>query len=233
MFGRAKPIVLRCYTALSAAAKLFPVCDSRKHPLKLMPTSDSTTASIRGCPGIRDYAAKGFVLPLWTDIQITAAANPLACKLNVADQDVNRFRFIMPGTTGRLFTDTSLAHLKIVPPWFFRCSEEVQFYFSGAFYHLNDPNFLVCPGLVDYVHQLTPTLQTFIHTHGGATALELQAGTPLAHIIPLTERPVRLEVHHVTADAFAALGEEEKQMNAFFSFGYYRRRALNRAKGQQ
>lgn len=231
MFRRQKPIVLRCYTALSAAASLFPVGESRKYPLKWMPQAAPNAPSIRGCPGIRDYAGAGFVLPLWTDVRITAATNILECKLEVADRDVNRFKFIMPGTTGGLFAGASLAHLKIVPPWFFRCSEEIKFYFSGAFYHLNTPDMLVCPGHVDYVHQLTPTMQTFIRVYGGPTVLELQAGTPLAHIIPLTERPVQLEVHHVSADTFTALGEEEKQMNAFFSFGYYRRRAIKRAGG--
>lgn len=230
MFGKPKPIILDCYTALSAAGNLFPVSHSRDHSLQWMPKSDVNTASIRGCPGIRDHASRGFVLPIWTDVRLTAGANPLDCKLEVADGDVNRFRFVMGGSAGKLFADTPLAHLKIVPPWFFRCSEEIQFHFSGAFYHLNNPNLVVCPGLVDYVHQLTPTIQTFIHVGTGPTTVEIKAGTPLAHLIPLTERPVQLRVHHVTEAEFAQLGEEEKQLNAFFSFGYYKRKALKKDK---
>ena len=64
----------------------------------------------------------------------------------------------------------------------------------------------------------------------GPTTVEIKAGTPLAHLIPLTERPVQLRVHHVTEAEFAQLGEEEKQLNAFFSFGYYKRKALKKDK---
>jgi hypothetical protein len=230
MFLRKNKIVLDCYTSLSAAANLFPISYSKKHRLNWMPQVTKGVATISGCPGIRDYVSTGFVLPLWTDVKITASENVLNSKVEVADRDVNRFRFIMPGSTGQFFSEKPVAHLKIVPPWFFRCTEDISFSFSGAFYHINNPNLIVCPGLVNYTHQLTPTIQTYINLCGNQVSIDLQAGTPLAHIIPLTDREVHINVHHVSDEAFLKLGLEENEMKAFFSFGYYKRKAIKKVR---
>lgn len=231
MFFQKRNPTLDCYTYSSAAHRLFPVTPSAAlQPSWFLKTrSDNRKPNVKGCPGIRSLLSSGFILPLWTDVEITASNNLLECRVDAADGEVNRFKLVSQVPAVGFKDDGFSLRLKINPPWLLRCTDETQFHFSGAFYHLMDSRISVAPGITDYFYQMTPTIQAFISlTSGSPTKIVIPAGTPLAHVVPLTTKPVSLVTHKVTKEEFSALGEIEDEMKSFFSFGYYKRKKMVR-----
>jgi hypothetical protein len=78
-----------------------------------------------------------------------------------------------------------------------KCKEEIEFVFNGNPWALNNPEqVIIPPGVINFKYQNTVNINMFIRMNG-VQKTKLNAGLPLVHLFPMTEREVEIKNHCV------------------------------------
>ena len=96
-------------------------------------------------------------------------------------------------------------HLKLISPWLIYEKTGTPFVFTGCpWAQLNDlPDLTVMPGIVNYRYQHGSDVNAFLPKR--QQDLQISAGTPLAHLIPMTEKKVKVSTHVVSESEWSKL----------------------------
>jgi hypothetical protein len=155
------------------------------HKSKRMPT-------MKRCPGVIEYYKKGFMLPLWTDIEFVCQNNEVHTFF--ADHNT-RYESHPDFEKGNFLSDGNWKHVKLISPWIISTSSNIGFNRMQPHWNLNylNENVLIPNSYTDYFFNHAVNPQMFIHTvKNGVTNID--AGMPLAHLVPLTEKKMKLHI---------------------------------------
>jgi hypothetical protein len=210
MFFFCKPskVLVDCFTSDVSAHTLYPIDYSHKYfPdwWKQLSNRDEHNGTytdiqiptIKRCQGILDLYKEGFILPLWSDVVF----EPRGIE-GYAFQFADRKSQIMVHPEvqyGSFFKN--YYHGKIFSPWSLIEKTGLKFKVSSCTWSLlnltNDFNLL--DGILDFKYQNGTNINFFLNNNIKNQVL-LEAGTPMLHIVPLTEK--RLEIkRHLIDDA--------------------------------
>lgn len=94
-------------------------------------------------------------------------------------------------------------HIKLISPWAFREKTGAQFLWMGAEWSLDKLEIKVLPGVInfDIISQVNVNMM-FPMRNGSFT---ISIGNPLVHLIPLTEKKLKIHNHLVTKPEFDKL----------------------------
>lgn len=149
--------------------------------------------TMRSCYGITSLYKRGFIMPLWADIDLFFEQDEE--KATYSYQSVAELKIIQhePKEYGNNFS--RYHHMKLQSPWLIREKSGVEFLFTPCLWsHLDSaPHLRVVPGVLNFKHQYSTNVNWFV-PHMNAT-FRLESGMPLAQIIPLTDKNVKLSVH--------------------------------------
>ena len=205
-------LVVDCFTYSRAAYELYKIRKAvlfypetikkmvPQYPIKDKATNITLNApTVKKCTGINGLYTKGAIMPLWMDY----IAQPRSCtrgetalgttdpqwSSRVVEHDTKQF--------SPLFD--SYHHVKFGSVWNNVEKSGLKFIWMPATYNmeeygLND-KIMVPPGLTYYDEQPQTNINLFIKKD--AEDFVLRAGTPLIHIIPLTEKEVEWKCHLV------------------------------------
>ena len=160
------------------------------------------TPTWKKCRGIIDLFTVGFILPNWADCQVEMFDDG---KFNVSNHHIPNAAISVGYHDRNQYGNTifkDYGHIKFDSPWFLREKTGVQFPWNPCLYHdTNQKDIIqILPGVMDYKYQMSTNVNMFIKK--GSIA-KFYAGDPLVHIIPISEKKVKLH-HHL-------LSEEEYQ----------------------
>lgn len=233
-FCKPKTVVLDAFVTDKNLAELLPPAPAIKHRPKwwgkIAPEQPIKTSSglvfdestIRRCRGFKDYySEQTLIVPLWTSF--------------VMEFDQHTYKYVFPNEHNELAYHTESSrgseylkgyhHLKLMSPWKFREKSGIDFLFSQPFYNFTDPTKLIIPpGTVNYKYQNSTHLNFFVkHPENGETdRVAYDAGQPIIHLSPMTERKLDLRIHIVTKPEFDQLGVPK----FFFTSAYKRAKNL-------
>jgi hypothetical protein len=145
-------------------------------------------STIKRCDGFLDLYKSGFIIPLWCDLVIGTDINggwAYEGSENIVLETHNRNQY------GSHFDDK--IHIKIKSPWLFREKSGVRFHWNGCLWNDINNKFIIPNGVVDYKYQVATHINMFTPKVDSQTTIE--AGTPMAHIIPLTDKIVEVRNH--------------------------------------
>ena len=133
------------------------------------------TPTIKKCTGINGLYTKGAIMPLWAE--------------RIIQHEKIQYNPLFDG----------YHHIKFVSVWNMVEKSGLKFIWMPAFYNmeeyqLND-KIIIPPGLTYYDEQPQSNVNVFIKKD--AENFILRAGTPLIHIVPLTEKQVDWKCHLV------------------------------------
>lgn len=200
-----KPIHVDCFVDNYGVANIYPVAEAvhyipmwwKNMAKTFTDRSDSgvkiETGTIKICSGFIDLYKTGLIIPMWSDVALKTKAD---------------------GTWAAAFPDTSLnfcivthraeqygndvfnpyIHMKFVSPWVFKEKTGVKFLFHGCSWNII-PMFQgihVVPGMVEYKYQVNTNVNVFVEKRD--RQLNIPAGMPFAHCVPLSDRPVKVHV---------------------------------------
>lgn len=158
-------------------------------PVRNSITNRSST--INSCHGVRNLLDKGFLIRAWEDMSIVIYPDGKTSFVGAGSQnggaEAHDKRQIPD-----CFGNKSIVKLK--SPWSFFC-DKTEFVFLPAVYHNN----LRTQGIADAIavldFQYNSSTHVFIIAEPKSEPYEIfiKAGTPLAHLIPLTDRNVKLK----------------------------------------
>lgn len=207
-----KKVVIDCFTYDDAAFNLYPIRKAMPYypdTLKQMPMAASTVdtstniqftmPTMKACTGITGLYKHGAILPFWTDYvcQPKRAIFEKKSKLGLADGHAQRGlvehqRIQFPG----MFED--YVNVKFSGVWQIKEPTGLDVLLIPTTYNLNNYNynFLIPPAMSYYDLQTQLNLQMFVRAD--SPDFTLYAGTPMVHLIPITEREVEWKKHLVT-----------------------------------
>jgi hypothetical protein len=143
-------------------------------------------STIKSCPGIADYLALGYILPLWADVLISARDDGFDYELTCKSNEIAVFA---PHTLGPAFPRRPGDHtyvLKVTMPWKLRTPRGWSAMLLPPPYS-EETRWSVMPGVVD--SDRLPTINFIAEWHMPLGHAELlKAGLPLLHVIPFRRR---------------------------------------------
>jgi hypothetical protein len=212
-----KEIIIDCFTPLQSVFELYKIQPAIKffpEEFKSLPNyhdeiDDATkikfkAATIRKCVGLQELYKRGFILPMWTNL-ISEPKNA-ALNTTAAAMVANPFSYtIHPKKQyGGVFDD--YFNIKLSGVWKIREKSGIQFLLQGPAWNLHNhhKNFLVAPGVVSYNYQSQTNVNLFINKNSDDFCID--SGTPLVHMIPLTDKKVTIRNHFVEYDEYNKIG---------------------------
>tara|TARA_R110002126_G_scaffold271430_1_gene415324 strand:+ start:445 stop:1215 length:771 start_codon:yes stop_codon:yes gene_type:complete len=214
-----KDIVLHCYTSrpevfnyapIRKTTAFFPEWWKALPPSLAFENGLGSGATMKLCTGFTDLFAKGFVLPLWSDVGID-----IEKKINPEVETHNyQFRYQFSDSTSsfqshniRQFGDSypipEYQHLKFISPWLFSCAEDISFLQIQPTWNFKNPEkMFVPPGILSFKYQGSVEVNAFWPRGIENTVHDLVFGQPLTQYIPLTERKIKLQLHLISHEEF-------------------------------
>lgn len=231
-------VVVDAYAADENIVKFFPVEESVKHtPVwwKHLPTEyknysdrgvEHPSSTMKRCVGFVELYRKSFTLPLWSDVAISTNENGDWAYYStnqdfvIESHDRNQF--------GEQFND--YVHLKLICPWAFNDKKGINFMLSSPVWNNVDlwNRLHIVPGFFEFKYQFATNINLFVNRI--PQNIQLSAGMPIGMLTPLTEKKVKIKMHHVSQKEYEDICSGKKQ-NYFFTHAY--RKKLNFIKGKK
>jgi hypothetical protein len=219
-FIKRSKVIIDCFTDNLNAAEYFPIAESnnfypdwwknlpKTHVVGESSGIEIAKSTMKSCDGFIALYKQGFMIPLWSDLIVETQANGF--RYTFADE----ISHIGSHDYDQMSTEfMSYIHFKIQSPWFLKESKGIEFLFTQPTYNqvksLSDWHIL--PGIVDFKYQRATNIN-FVASRG--RRIQINAGHPVAHLIPLTEKEIDLRIHLINPSNI----EDLKIKNNFYPF---------------
>jgi hypothetical protein len=158
--------------------------------------------TIRLCNGVTDLYTNGFILPSWQDIILESTIDGniflderTSNMLNKpAIQIHDRWQF-----GNDLYP--AFNHVKLLSHWFFKEKTGVQFTWNMCDWDRSDiaDKVRILSAVLDFKHQTATNVNMFIKKD---STISYNAGDPLVHLIPLSEKRVKIHKHLLSVEEY-------------------------------
>ena len=171
--------------------------------------------TFKKCRGIVDLFSVWFILPCWADVQLEM--------FDVGKFNITGFNSpnaaIAVGYHGReQYGDEiykNFAQLKFESPWFLREKTGVQFTWNPCMWHDTNQkeNVQILSAVVDFHYQMSTNVNMFIKK---GSISKFNAGDPLVHMIPISDKKVKLHHHLLTHEEYQRKIQVETQSTMYW-----------------
>ena len=154
--------------------------------------------SMKTCNGLTDYFSQGFIMPLWSDVNFQV--NEEGVRYQFADC-CSVCEFHSPKQYEGYIRNNTHQHVKMMPPWHLLCDSNVNFLFSKVDWYFDELKKIYIPsGVLNFKHNSFPAINMFLPK--STSIISLKYGQPLIHLIPLTDKRVKLNTHLVSQSEY-------------------------------
>jgi hypothetical protein len=216
-FFKKSKVVVDCFTYMSSVHELYSIQPAIKYfpdDIKKVPnyyenvnkeTNIPMPAStIKRCIGIIELYKHGAIIPMWTDVKFVP--RNLQTKNGAAYLIDRGYELTMHDT--RQFPGLYETYMpcKFGSPWRFREKTGIQFTWNAPLYNSHDTwrKYTIPPAVTSYKYQGETNINIFVDKRSDDFIIE--AGTPMVHIIPMSDKEVVYKNHLVTIEEFYRIG---------------------------
>jgi len=225
-----KPVVhIDAFSFFKGITDLFPIEDAEKFTpswFKAVPgttksPSGSTVATIRTCPGVVEIFKEGIIIPNWCDLYIDWSKPNLYWEPDEMGQSHPDWQW----NSSQTFKEYH--HLKIGSPWKFREKTGSKFMFTNPFWNVPTLKYFTPNGITEYKYQNSTNINLWIPKNGFPKNLTINAGTPLAQIVSLENKKIKVHMHEVSKEEW-----DDDNLSYMFSQAgqYYKRKKILESK---
>jgi hypothetical protein len=152
------------------------------------------SSTMKRCVGMTNQYQKGFIFPLWTDISINMDKKGSTGAIwQAADMDT-RLENHSQQQRGNYLKELDYLHLKLINPWLIFCEEDIEFLMVQPTWNFDRPEEIIIPtGTLDFKYQHGAHINMFFKREEFAKKIRLEHGSVLVQLMPLTDRPLKLE----------------------------------------
>jgi len=144
--------------------------------------------SIKNCFGFIEFYKKGAVIENWTDLSVKTG--PAGYKYFSSNAEAHEHPATQYGEGFKNYF-----HMKLMNPWLFSEKTGVKFLLIPATWSLEDYNMVIPPGILDFTITNISHINMFLPKRSDEFLLEI--GHPLVHLIPLSEKKLKIKNHLV------------------------------------
>ena len=179
--------------------------------------------NMKSCAGFLDLYKVGVVLPMWSDLRIVMAPGG-SVEYQFSDC-MSSAEFHHPDQRGVFASEGQYANMKILSPWLFRTKEDVSWIMVPAMYAHNDPGrYITCIGALNFKHQSGVNANLLLHKKDVETTIDIQHGEPMAHVIPMSDKKIKIHNHLVDNNEFGRVASDWVRIS--FSRSYWKRKSI-------
>lgn len=201
-FFKKKEIVLDCFCADEYLLRTQPVERSTRFYPEWWRKLDSNIkegkwpgSTIKRCVGFTDYFTNSFTIPLWSDLAIKIDENRLF-EWQFSDKK-SKADVHPPEQRGEYLPESSYGHMKLISPWVFKTKEDIKFAWSSPIWNFDMPDSIIIPpAVLSFNIQHQSNVNLFVNLRDQKNLL-IPFGQPMAQLLPMTERKVKLVRHLV------------------------------------
>lgn len=185
---------------------------------------DVPHSTIKRCTGIIENYKNSFMIPMWSDLIINTkengdwvwAGSAQNCDELLYLNSHDRMQY------GETFND--LIHVKITSPWVIEEKTGIKFHLTSPFWNNieNLQNYFIAPGIIDFKYQNDTNVNLFLPKKNNT--VQLNCGSPLCQIIPLTEYDVKIKCHQLTKEEYN--NRKLKNTTHWFTGNYSKRKKV-------
>lgn len=206
-----EPIYLDCYTYSHYAYNHAKINYAKNYIPDWWKREPSMTkdgiATIRHCSAFSNFYAKGIIMPLWGEVEITV--NPYksdkpAFEWVSSNEDFDLHSNCHNKEQWSGFGDDSFWNVKFRSPWVFKTRDAVDFVWSSPTWSTPDTfnTLTVLPAIMQFKTQQGSEINFIIQQKAEEQKINLPALTPLAILHPMTERKVKIRHHLIAEDKY-------------------------------
>jgi hypothetical protein len=166
-------------------------------------------ATMKTCSGFLDLYQQGLIIPMWADtvIYLTEEGYSYNSALSLVDLPIDTHNSYQYGDNFK-----NHIHIKIISPWLLKEKTGVNFLFTGCVWTTTRviPKVAVLNGVINYKHQYSTHINTFFLLEGLPYQTKIEAGTPIAQIIPISEKLVEPHIHVVSETEYNKLNNYQR-----------------------
>jgi len=237
MFFKNKKIKLNCYTSEQYVYDYFKIDYASKFVpswWKELPKSYTkegrlgSSATMKTCTGFTRYYQNGLMMPLWNDLAIHVGTSEQGMYGYEFSDNQNEIQMHPPVQRGTYLSEQDYIHMKIKSPWIFVCEEDIDWMFIKPDWNFDKPEEIIMPpATVDFKYQHTTHINFFLKFNSNIQNIFVNSGSPLVHVIPLSERKIELNVQKISSEDMKDF--RSKQQKISFTDKYSKiKRIVNR-----
>jgi hypothetical protein len=224
-FNKIKPLKLEAYAPVGDLLDYFPIVKSNKilpNWFKNLPKSINDN-NVRNCTGIKDLYNEGFMIPSWGEYFISVQPNRQVqvespVQLQYGHSSRHDLEVEAPGAW------PNYVNIKLHNPWWFWCNEPVKWVLIQPVWNQEEPGeWTVIPGVTEFRYNNQANINTIFRVMETEYTTKINTGEELVQMIPITERPVELELKVLTDTIY---NEKFANWSHSFKFGYQKIRTM-------
>ena len=222
-FFKPKNINLDCFTPLRSNITMFPIDHSsrffpewwRQLPKEFEPSANEPgldpvlAPTMKSCVGFTRYFNRGVTMPLWSDLRIDVTRDPLQYRWEMIDGDSFEGQAHDFRQMGTYLNPQQYGHLKITPKWTFSTAEDIDWVWTQNTWATDNFDITLPPGILNFRYAGGAAVNMFFSLAQQRT-FRMNAGQPLVNIIPMSERPVKIHLHEVSAEEYLKIGSRDR-----------------------
>jgi hypothetical protein len=210
-FFKQKEIIVDCFTPHDRIYEYYrpmPAAAFIPEEWKLLPKTIETRvseysnatvprATLKKCKGFTNLFSSGFILQLWTDILFDTNPQDM-----IKMSPVN-FIFFSEHPAFQKWEELykGYKHVKISSPWQLQEKSGVRFTWNRCDWHNTDnaDKMHIISAVTDFKYQSGTQINMFIKDK---SVVKLTAGQPMVHLIPMSDKKVKLKYHLISHQEF-------------------------------
>lgn len=189
--------------------------------------------TMKSCDGLVKFYSRGIILPLWSDLMVEIGergSNHLRWQFSDGISIATQHDM---GQLGNYIDEKEHCHLKLISPWALHCDEESEIIWTDPCWNtLKQYHYKILPGIISYKYLSASNINMLFNREHMNKRIMIEHGTPLAHLIPITDRKIELKHHLVSRDEWEQKRNRFPKEKFYRSF-YHRRKILRQQEAEQ
>ena len=231
---KSKNIIVDCFTIVGAVAQSYPIKKSSYYTPEWWQTLNNVESFItqngltinlptmKTCTGIVKLFKNSWTIPLWSDFKIKTSVDGtwnFATPTDMPEQLLSLQPIKDHQSYQYNHAFKKLIHLKFISPWLMYEKTGVNFLLMGADWTMFDkhPELKILSGILSFNLPVLSNINCFLPKQNAEFLLE--AGTPLAYLIPITDRKVELKTHVLTEPEYRKIARTGRFYLNKFAYG--------------
>jgi len=219
------------YAKIEKATNFYPDWWKKLPAEKFSEGEMKPALNMKGCTGFVNYFRKSFVLPLWSDVRLEIGPIGTENYRYQFSDEASEIDVHNSKEWGDFFSPLEYQQIKFMSPWILRTNRPLewgwlmpQWNYTGDLREIS-----VLQAVDDYYYQHTTHVSTAIKRDTHTKYINVAMGTPLVHLMPLTEKQVKFKHHLVTPDEYFKI-ERSSFSRLKFIKPYYHLKKIKEAK---
>lgn len=150
-------------------------------------------ATLKTCSGFVDLYKTGFIMPMWCDLAVDIGPiGSMSYRYQYSDNESSANEHVLE-QKGEFCEIKKYQHLKLNSPWWMITKNDINWLFNDVVWNNTEPPpYRTLPGIVNFKFVSGTNINLIFPRSEQEKQILIAYKTPIAHIVPLTEKKIKL-----------------------------------------